>query len=232
MLLPEPLLPGKLIRRYKRFLADIRLGDGKEVTAHCPNSGSMKSLLQTGAEVLLSVSPNPKRKLPYTWELVKYRGSWVGVNTARTNHLVREALEKKVIPELAGYPEIRAEVPWAKGTRFDFLLKNGNDECFVEVKNVTLAQGEMALFPDSVTARGTRHLQELINVRQAGKRAVIFFVVNRQDCKLFRPADDIDAVYGRTLRQAVERGVRMLVYTVKIAPPTARLTVRLPFELP
>jgi len=223
MLLPEPLLPGKLIRRYKRFLADVQLASGEIVTAHCPNSGSMRSLLAANADVVLSESDNPKRKLRYTWELVKFVDTWVGVNTSRTNHIVKEALVAGHIPELRHYTQIKSEAVWCPGTRFDFLLENGSDACMVEVKNVTLAEGPVACFPDSVTQRGTRHLQELMQVAAAGKRAVMLFVINRSDCRSFQPADSIDPVYGRTLRQALASGVEALVYNTAITPPDVRL---------
>lgn len=231
MRLPEPLISGKFIRRYKRFLADMELASGDMVTVHCANSGSMKSLLHVGADVLLSVSDNPKRKLPYTWELIKIDGSWVGVNTLRTNHFVREALANRSIPELSAYTEIKPEARWADGTRFDFFLKNATDECFLEVKNVSLEEEKVALFPDSITKRGTKHLQELMAVVEKKKRAMMLFVVNREDCRLFQPADSIDAVYGQTLRQAVAGGVEMLVYSMQHLPPESQLGHPVPFEL-
>ena len=201
------------------------------MTVHCANSGSMKSLLHVGADVLLSVSDNPKRKLPYTWELIKIDGSWVGVNTLRTNHFVREALANRSIPELSAYTEIKPEARWADGTRFDFFLKNATDECFLEVKNVSLEEEKVALFPDSITKRGTKHLQELMAVVEKKKRAMMLFVVNREDCRLFQPADSIDAVYGQTLRQAVAGGVEMLVYSMQHLPPESQLGHPVPFEL-
>ncbi len=201
------------------------------MTVHCANPGSMKSLLHVGADVLLSVSDNPKRKLLYTWELIRIDGSWVGVNTLRTNHFVSEALKSRTLPELSAYTEIKPEARWSEGTRFDFFLKNGTDECFLEVKNVSLEEGKVALFPDSITKRGTKHLQELMAVVEKKKRAMMLFVVNREDCRLFKPADSIDAVYAQTLRQAVASGVEMLVYSMKHLPPESQLGHPVQFEL-
>lgn len=184
MILPDPLIPGKLIQRYKRFLADIELENGETVTAHCANPGSMKGLLKTGSPVLLSKSENPGRKLKFTWELVRVDSNWVCVNTAITNRIVHEALQEGKISELAGYSEIKPEAVWGLHTRFDFLLQKGDSKCFVEVKNVTLAEQDVALFPDAITRRGTKHLNELLNVVHCGHRAVMVFLVNREDCRL------------------------------------------------
>lgn len=231
MTLPEPLIPGKLIRRYKRFLADIELGNGEKVTVHCANPGSMLGLLQTGSQVLLSRSKNPKRKFPFSWELIQVGGTWVVVNTANTNRVIHEALLNNQISELAGYAEIKPEAVWGDHTRFDFLLHNENEQCFVEIKNVTLAENGIALFPDSVTKRGTKHLNELMKVFRKGHRAVMCFLVSREDCKLFRPAAHIDTVYAKTLRQAYENGVEILVYQAKISPPQITVDCPLKFEL-
>ncbi|MCG8605481.1 DNA/RNA nuclease SfsA [bacterium] len=227
MKLPEPLFEGKLIARYKRFLVDVALSESHIVTAHCPNSGSMMGLLQPGSVALLSASSNPNRKLLFTWELVKVKDSWVGVNTINPNRLIYESLQNAAIPELAEYREIKKEVLWQSGCRFDFMLGDGSRRCFVEVKNVTLARENVARFPDAVTVRGTKHLRHLMEVVSRGHRAVMLFLVNRSDCDRFQPAADIDSVYAETLREALDNGVEMLVYRARSEPPAIELDGRL-----
>jgi sugar fermentation stimulation protein A len=231
MNLPEPLIKGNLVERYKRFLADMRLESGPMVTTHCPNSGSMMGLLQPGNPVLLSKSKNPKRKLPYTWELVRVNGTWVCVNTANPNRLIHEALLNKQIPELSNYSEIKREAAWGDRSRLDFLLKNDEEPCFVEVKNVTLAENGVALFPDAKTKRGVKHLRDLMEIVGQGMRGVMCFLVHREDCNIFKPADAIDPVYAETLRNAHQAGVEILVYRAKIRPPAVTLDLKLKFEL-
>lgn len=231
MKLPTPLYPGRLLRRYKRFLADVDLDSGETVTAHCPNSGSMKGCAIPGARVLLSISGAPKRKFPYTWELAQADGIWIGINTSRTNRLVQEAIRQEKIPELAGYTDIRPEVRYGAGSRIDLLLSGPSGDCYVEAKNVTLAEGKRALFPDAVTTRGQKHLHELMEVARSGGRGVIFFVVQREDTRDFSPADTIDPEYGSLLRIAVKRGVEALVYQAAVSPLEIILTKRLPMAL-
>lgn len=231
MILPEPLIPGTLIRRYKRFLADIRLENGDVVTVHCANSGSMTGLLEANGDVLLSESANPRRKYRYSWELVKVKQTWVVVNTARPNHQVEEAIAAQQIPELAGYAEIQKEVVRQPGSRLDILLKRREERCFVEVKNVTLVENRVALFPDAVTSRGRKHLQELIEIARSGDRAVIFFLVNRSDAALFRPAVHVDPAFAAALREAMRSGVEILAYQTVINPPEIAIERRLPLEL-
>lgn len=192
-----PLIPGTLIRRYKRFLADIVLKDGSTVTVHCPNSGSMKGCASPGSGVYISRSPNPGRKYPFTWELVETCGFWAGINTSLPNHLVREAIESGTVVELQDYATIRPEVAYGEHSRIDLLLESPGRRCFVEVKNVTLVEGDRALFPDAVTTRGQKHLHELMRVVREGDRGVIFFTVQRGDGKCVSPADAIDPEYGR-----------------------------------
>ncbi len=231
MNLPQPLYRGKLIRRYKRFLADVELEDGSTVTAHCPNSGSMKGCNEPGMPVLLSRSDNPKRKLKYTWELVKANGIWVGIHTGYPNKLVREAIEAGTISELQGYTNIRPEVKYGKNSRVDLLLEGQDGLCYVEIKNVTLVENGLALFPDAVTTRGQKHLLELMEMVKTGHRAIIFFVVQRADGSAMAPADRIDPEYGRLLRRAVANGVEALAYRAEITPTHIRLTTRLPVLL-
>jgi sugar fermentation stimulation protein A len=231
MLLPSPLYPGRLIRRYQRFLADVELAGGTVVTAHCPNTGSMKGCAVPGSPVLLSVADNPKRKLKYTWELVLADGFWVGINTGRPNRLVREGIETGIIDELMGYPSIRSEVRYGEKSRVDLLLSGPSGLCYVEVKNVTLVEGNVALFPDAITTRGQKHLRELMEMVRQGHRGVIFFVVQRGDGESVAPADSIDAEYGRLLRLAAKSGVEVLAYQARVTPQQIVLTHRLPVIL-
>ena len=236
MRFPVSLIGARLTRRYKRFLADVTLDDGTALTAHCPNTGSMLGCQLPGSRVWLSRSDNPKRKYAYTWELVELDGGvLVGINTGRSNALVREAIESGVIGELGGYDEIRAEVRYgSENSRADFLLSGGGGDCYVEVKNVTAAvQDGVAVFPDAVSTRGTKHLRELMGVvREAGKRAVLCFCVQRTDVDEVRPADDIDPEYGRTLREAVGTGVEVVAYRAEMHPEAVVLAERIPVVCP
>ena len=217
MKFPDPLIKGTLIKRYKRFLADIELDDGRLITAHCANSGSMLSVKETGSEVWLSHARNPKRKLKYTWELIVVGGALVGINTALPNALAEEAVKGGTVPELAGYETLRREVKYGKNSRIDLLLQDtSRPDCYVEVKNVTMKRtqspNEPAEFPDSVTARGTKHLVELSDMVAAGARAVMLYLVQREDCTGVSIAADIDPVYAGALDKAVKSGVEVLCY--------------------
>lgn len=224
MILPE-LVPGRLIKRYKRFMADIRLDDGSVVTAHCPNSGSMLGCNMPGSRVMLSRSESPTRKLPYTWELVQVENFWVGINTMLPNRLVEEGILDGTITELQGYQTLRREVRYgSENSRIDLLLERGDERCYIEVKNVTLVEGGLALFPDAVTVRGQKHLRELMEVLQKGQRGVILFTVQRGDGVAVAPADRIDPEYGRLLRKAVDCGVEALAYRATVQPDQIRLT--------
>lgn len=230
MRLPAPLLPGKLLRRYQRFLADVELADGRVVTAHTPNTGSMLQCAVPGHEVLVSVAGNPARKLGYTLELIRVNGHWVDTHTHRSNRVVEEALRSGWIAELAGYqvtPEVRCGA-----SRLDFGLERGAERVLVEVKNVTLVCGpELACFPDAVTTRGQKHLRELLAVHQQGARGVIFFLVQRGEATAFTPADRIDPEYGRLLREVVAAGVEVLAYRSLVTPEENRLGERLDVKL-
>lgn len=223
-----PLLPGTLIKRYKRFLADVELENGSTVTVHCPNSGSMKGCAIPGSRVFISRSSNPGRKFPFTWELVESGGFWAGINTALPNRLARDAIEDGTVAELQGYETIRPEVAYGEHSRIDLLLESPYQRCFVEVKNVTLVENGLALFPDAVTTRGQKHLNELMRVVREGDRGVIFFTVQRGDGRSVSPADAIDPEYGRLLRLAVKSGVEALAYRASVTPEEIRLTERLP----
>ena len=225
------LISGTLIRRYKRFLADIELDGGRIVTAHTPNTGSMLGCCEPGSRVWLSDSGNPDRKYPLSWELVETApGVLVGINTGLPNKLVAEAITDGAIAELQGYAGIRTEVRYGKEkSRIDLLLEGpGRPACYVEVKNVTLAHDGIGYFPDAVSERGSKHLRELAEVTAAGKRGIIFFCVQRNDVNEVRPADAIDRKYGATLRQAIDNGVEAIAWRAAVSPEEIRLDKKLP----
>lgn len=202
---------GRLLKRYKRFLADVELADGSIVTAHCPNTGSMESCFYENAAVWLSPSDNPSRKLAWTWEFTETPGGLIGINTARPNVVIAGAIAENKIPGLTGYSSLRREVKYGKNSRIDLLLESkGQPSCYVEIKNTTLRRGDAILFPDAVTERGRKHLEELSQIVKTGQRAVMLFFVNRPDGLYFAPADDIDPEYGKALRSAANAGVEIL----------------------
>jgi sugar fermentation stimulation protein A len=228
------LVEGRLIRRYKRFLADVQLGGGV-ITAACPNTGSMMGCAEAGNRVWLSESDSATRKYRHTWELVEVGKTLIGINTALPNALVHEAIEGGAIPELAGYASIRREVPFGEErSRVDLLLEAPRrPPCYVEVKNVTAAVTKgVALFPDCVSDRGAKHLRELIRLKAAGLRPVQMYCVQRGDVKEVRPADGIDVEYGRMLREAIAAGVEVMAYRARITPDEIRLEKRIPVVCP
>ena len=215
---PLPLRRATLIRRYKRFLSDHRFEDGSTVTAHVANPGAMTGLIEDELETWLSPAANPKRKLPYSWEMVRIGRGLVGVNASRPNALAEEAIEAGAIPPLAGYETLRREVAYGERSRVDFLLEAADKPpCYVEVKNVHLKRGPAAAFPDSVTARGTKHLRELAAVAEGGARAVMLYVVQREDCDRFTLAADIDPAYAAAFTQARAAGVEALAYACRLS---------------
>ncbi|WP_297092316.1 DNA/RNA nuclease SfsA [uncultured Draconibacterium sp.] len=226
----KALVHGRLIKRYKRFLADVELDSGEIVVAHCTNSGSMKSCLENGAEVYLTPNDDPKRKTRFTWEMIKINGDWVGINTGIPNKLAFEAVENKLIPELSSYTYVKREVKFGD-SRFDVYAQNASEKCFIEVKNVTMKEGDFALFPDAVTTRGQKHLKTLMTVKQQGLRAVMLYVVQRSDVSKFGPATEIDPNYATLLKIAREAGVEILPYQATVTPYEITLTKKLPFVL-
>ncbi len=218
-----PLIPGTLIQRYKRFLADIKLDSGETITAHCANTGPMTGVSTPGSRVMVSKSDNPKRKLAYTWETIQVNDTvptWVGVNTALPNKVIEIALQQKIFPQLATeYDLIKREVPYGKDkkSRIDFLLTSNKSKppIYLEVKSVTLARDTLALFPDTVTTRGQKHLRELMAILPENNAMMLYFI-NRGDCCSFAPADRIDATYGQLMREAVKLGVRLLACRFQI----------------
>jgi len=212
------LICATLIRRYYRFLADVQLESGEIITAHCPNSGSLMSVYKAKRSVLLSIHVNPKRKFKHTLELVNVNNVWVGINTMLPNLLVEEPIKNGIITELQGYTQIFREKNYGINSRIDLLLQNGEKKCFVEIKNVTLAIGTTALFPDSVTVRGKKHLIELMNTVKEGHRSMMIFVVQRGDCNQVKPADEIDPEYGKSLRKASKKGVEIIAYQADVNP--------------
>ncbi len=231
MQFPSPLIQGTLIKRYKRFLADITLDSGEEVTTHCANSGSMLGLKEEGSKVWVTKIPDEsKRKFRYDWHLIQIPGSTerVGINTSWPNHLVEEALKAKSITPLTSYHNYKREVKYGQqNSRIDFLLTEENlPDCYVEIKNVTLKIDNTLQFPDSVTARGTKHLEELIHMKDLGHRAVVLYIAQRTDAPFFKVADHIDPTYAKISILAKEKGVEFYCYTcdindeeIKIAAP-------------
>ena len=210
---PTPLVPARLIRRYKRFLADVLLeDDGREVTAHCPNPGAMLGLADPGMRVWLEPNDDPKKKLKFGWRLVELEGDHLaGIDTAVPNRVVREALIARAIPSIGQYADVRAEVPYGEKSRVDFLLTGFGPDIYVEVKNVHLRRtGDLAEFPDCVTARGARHLDELSAMVAEGHRAVMLYLVQRTDCARFALARDLDPAYGQAFDRARDAGVEVV----------------------
>ena len=238
MLFSSPLVRGRLTQRYKRFLADIVLDNDVEITAHCPNPGAMIGLNMPGLTCWLSHDPSPKRKLPYTWELVEVPNEisgelvTVGLNTMHPNRLVAEALAADAIPELTGYATHRREVKYGVNSRVDFLLEAPDRApCWLEVKNCHLRRtGSLAEFPDCVAARSLKHLKELTARVEAGERAVMLFVIQRTDCDAFSACHDLDPAYAKGLTEAATRGVEVLAYSCEISPWTVRIAGQVPWS--
>jgi len=231
----DPLLCGTLVKRYKRFLADVVLDSGEAVVAHCANSGSMLSVNTPGSEVWLSPARNPERKLRYTWEMIRVGDGLVGINTQHPNGLAAEAVAAGTLPELAGYTAVRREVKYGRNSRIDLLLETaGRPPCYVEVKNVTMRRDISAVgpaeFPDAVTTRGAKHLDELAAMVAQGCRAVMLFLVQREDCRRFAVAADIDPAYAAGVARARAGGVAMLCYGCRLSPLELAIDRPIPLE--
>lgn len=230
----SPLIQGILVKRYKRFFADIELESGDIVTAHCPNTGSMKACAESGWKAWLSQHNNPKRKLAYTWELVEnHHGHLIGINTHNANKLVAEALQNAQIPELCGYSQIKPEVKYGnENSRIDFLLSaDGKSDCYVEVKSVTLLEQDWGCFPDAVTTRGQKHLRELAQLATEGKRAVLLFLVQHTGIKQVTVARHIDPKYAEALQNALDAGMEIIVYGCEMKGDEYKVSYSCPFNL-
>ncbi|MEM8591293.1 MAG: DNA/RNA nuclease SfsA [Pseudomonadota bacterium] len=229
-----PLVPGRLVRRYKRFLADVVLDSGEEVVAHCPNPGSMMGLKMEGLQVWLEPNDNPKKKLKYAWRVTQLDdGTMVGIDTAVPNRVTKEALQAGRVAELSAYSGIRPEMPYGTRSRIDFFLTEpGLPDVYLEIKNVhLLRRDDWAEFPDCVTERGAKHLRELIDVKEAGHRAVMLFVIQHEGCGRFRIAEDLDPAYAQAFRQAHAAGVEMLAYRCNVSTDEITLSHPLPVAL-
>ena len=226
----EKLLQGTLIKRYKRFFVDIKY-QNETITAHCPNTGSMMGLLNKGNNVWFSETNNPKRKLKYTLEIVNIDKKLIGINTHLTNKIVLEALNQKRIKNLVKFDNIKTEAKFSDKTRFDFLISNNKEKCFLEVKNVTLLrQDNIAEFPDAITSRGTKHLKELIKAKRKGYESYMLYLIQRDDCKFFKIANDIDEEYKNTFDEALNNGVKMLCYDCKLNNEEIRINNQIYYE--
>lgn len=226
----KELTHGHLINRYKRFLTDVRLDNGEVVVAHCTNSGSMKTCIEEGAEVYLTHHNDPKRKTQYTWEMIKINGDWIGINTSHPNKIAFDAVVGEEIEKLKGYTTVKREVKKGK-SRIDIYAANEQEECFIEVKNVTMKSGQKAIFPDAVTSRGLKHLEELMQAKQEGYRAVMLYVIQRMDVQSFGMADAIDPAYGAKLREALIAGVEVIPVQVRVTPHEIKIVRELPIQL-
>ncbi len=234
MIFSPPLIPATLLKRYKRFLADVTLPDGTEVTAHCPNPGSMLGLKDAGLRVWLQPNDDPKRKLRYGWKLVELPGgTFVGIDTNSANRIIRAALDAKKIPELAAYSLIKPEVKYGENSRIDFLLQEKNlPDCYLEVKSVTLSRHPgLAEFPDSVTKRGAKHLAELSTMVAQGHRAIMLYLVQRSDCTHLSLADDLDPTYSAAYSAARKAGVEVLCFDTNISPSGISISRNLPCDI-
>ncbi|HCH57646.1 MAG TPA: DNA/RNA nuclease SfsA [Rhodospirillaceae bacterium] len=226
---PDPLLRGTLVKRYKRFMADVVLESGDTVTAHCANTGAMLGVQNPGSEVWLSPARNPDRKLKFTWEMIRIGESLVGINTAHPNKIVAEAIEAGKIPELSGYGDLRREVKYGTNSRIDILLsEDGKPDCYVEIKNVHLMRDTgVAEFPDSMSTRAAKHQGELANMVEQGARSVTVYLCQREDCDSFRLAADIDPDYARAVKDAKQRGVEAICYACALTPEAISISHRL-----
>ena len=225
------LIAGLFVKRYKRFFVDININN-QIITAHCPNTGSMYGLLKKGNKVWVSKSSNPNRKLKYTLEIIEDQKSKIGINTHSANKIVQHALKNNLIKELKNSLEIKTETKFGKNTRFDFLILNKNFKAFVEVKNVTLSRNKKkAEFPDAITSRGLKHINELINASKKGYKIFILYLVQREDCNYFSIAKDIDADYAKALTKAVKNNLNLLCYDCKFSSKGIKLNKKIKIKI-
>ena len=225
------LISGELIKRYKRFFADVKIHN-KTVTTHCPNTGSMFGLLKEGNRVWISRADNPNRKLKYTLQVIEDKKVKVGINTHLTNKIVLDALKKKMIHPFEKATNIQSEIKFGKNTRFDFLITCGDNKSFLEVKNVTLSREKnVAEFPDAITSRGLKHLNELIKAKEKGFQVYMLYLIQRNDCKVFKIAKDIDSEYYKLLVKAVKKKLKILCYDCKISPKGIKLNRKIKLEI-
>jgi len=225
-----PLVKGKLIRRYKRFLADVELENGEIVVAHCTNSGTMKTCLEENAPVCLTPVNDPKRKTKFTWEMIYINHGWIGINTSVPNLLAYQWIKEGTIKKLKGYTTVKREVTFGD-SRFDVYAENEQEKCFIEVKNVTMKTGNYARFPDAVTSRGLKHLETLARVKKHGIRAVMLYVIQRMDIDTFGSAFEIDPAYAAALARVHRQGVEIIPVQVKVSPEGIEYWRELPFDL-
>ena len=225
------LIPGRLINRYKRFFVDVKIND-KKITAHCPNTGSMYGLLKKGNKVWVTKSDNPNRKLKYTLQIIEDKKSKVGVNTHLTNKIVHHALKNNLIKEFDKKIEIKPETKFGKNTRFDFLITQQKFKAFIEVKNVTLSRiKNLAEFPDAITSRGLKHINELLKASNMGYKIFILYLIQRNDCKLFKIAEDVDPEYSNSLIKAVKKKLNILCYDCKFSTKGIKLNQKVKFKI-
>jgi len=225
------LISGLFIKRYKRFFVDIKI-NGKIITAHCPNTGSMYGLLKKGNKVWISKSNNPNRKLKYTLEIIEDKSSKVGVNTHSTNKIVHHALQNNLIDEFDNISEIKTEMKFGLNTRFDFLVSNKKDKSFIEVKNVTLSREKsLAEFPDTVTARGLKHINELLKASKKNYKIFILYLIQRNDCKSFSIAKDIDPNYAAAFEKAINSKLKILCYDCKFSSKGIKLNNKIKLKI-
>ena len=230
MIFDTELVHGKLIKRYKRFLADISLDNGDIITAHCTNSGSMKSCIEVGASVYLTPNDDPSRRTKFTWEMIHINGDWVGVNTLMPNKLAFEGITNNSIDKLAGYNFAKREVKFSD-SRFDIYAENDTEKCFIEVKNVTMKSENYALFPDAVTSRGLKHLKTLVEVKRSGIRDVMLYIIQRTAVDTFGIAKSIDPKYNSGLLRAISEGVEVIAMQAKVSPQEIILQKELPINI-
>ena len=231
MIFENKLISGQFIKRYKRFFVDVKI-NGKIVTAHCPNTGSMFGLLKKGNKVWLTQTDNPNRKLKYTLQIIEDKKSKVGVNTHLTNKIVLHALENNLIKEFNKKIQIKPEIKFGSNTRFDFLITKNNFKAFIEVKNVTLSRiNTVAEFPDAVTSRGLKHINELVKASNMGYKIFILYLIQRNDCKSFKIAEDIDPEYSNSLSIAIKRNLNVLCYDCKFSSKGIKLNQKIKFKI-